>query len=1100
MARLVANVNILTETFETWLLKTNTLLDALSTEILTATPVSGGATPDWAFTGNTSVPRNGLLIGKFLSNGMYVTNELAGGQVSLNATSGFYELLLANLNITSNVSIAAVTVNSAANSRYTNTAFFEANVQANGAVVTIVPFSNTGSRATEFTVNTNTITVRSANVVVRSNTSFTAMTVVNDDTTSNTNMFGNNLNISANLVVSSLNHTIAGNTNFDSGSLFVDGTNNRVGIKTTTPDTELTVVGSANVVGNNWVGDRLTVVGNSSVTSGIFTVTTNPSSANVVSVVAANVNIDSGTFFVDQTTNRIGINTTTPDASLQVEGQANVSGAVRFANTSNTIGAAGFSNTVLIVGAATLSNTLTVAGNVQFNSTGLHTIAGNVNFDSGTLFVDSVNDRVGLGTAFPNARLSVSGDSNTSGAMWVGGNANITSGILTVNSAGSTNTVVITAANVNIDAGTLFVDQTTNRVGINSTAPDAALAVTGTANVSGATRLGSTLTVIGAANVISTFGVTGAANALSTFGVTGAANALSTFGVTGLTTLAGNVNTTVANASIAVNVGANVNLTTADITVGTSLSNTFISASIIDTDGRLAVLGNTNLSNTLTVVGSTTLQNTLNVVGAANLQSSANVGGTLGVAGATTLASTLSVTGSANVLSTFGMTGAANALSTFGITGAANALSTFGVTGLTTLSGNVNTTTANASVAINVGANVNLTTSRITVGTSTSNTFITAGTIETDGTLVVTGAANALSTLGVGGLATLSGNVNTTTANASVAVNVGANVNITTADITVGNASVNTFISSTVIDTDGRLAVLGNTNLSNTLSVTGATLLSNTLNVVGAANLQSSANVGGTLGVAGATTLGSSLSVAGQANVLSTFGITGAANALSTFGVSGAANLASTLGVAGLTTLSGNVNTTTANASVAVNVGANVAANTSQLRISNGANFSAITGTNITTTGTMNVTGDAGFTSNVTVGGTLQAASLSVTSSLVMEGDYAIDISSNGNIGSAGSPQKVYEFQRAAYRTGKIMVQVRNGANTQMSEMVIAHNDTDSYLTVYGTVSSPPTANAFASPLGTFTTTINSTSNAVELFLQQTVANSAVKVVAHLIK
>jgi hypothetical protein len=442
----------------------------------------------------------------------------------------------------------------------------------------------------------------------------------------------------------------------------------------------------------------------------------------------------------------------------------------------------------------------------------------------------------------------------------------------------------------------------------------------------------------------------------------------------------------------------------------------------------------------------------------------------------------------ARVDGTLAVTNAATFANTLQVNGAANAISTFGVTGLTTLSGNVNTTTANASVAINVGANVNLSNTRITVGTSASNTFITASTIETDGTLVVTGAANALSTFGVSGLATLSGNVNTTTANASVAINVGANVNLTNTDITVGTSSSNTFISASIIDTDGRLVVLGNTNLSNTLTVTGATLLSNTLNVVGAANLQFTANVGGTLGVAGATTLGSTLSVSGQANLLSTLG------------VSGAATFASTLNVVGLSTLSGNVNTTVANASIAVNVGTNVAANTSQLRISNGANFSALTGTNITTTGTMNVTGDANFTSNVSVGGTLQAASLAVTSSLVMEGDYAIDISSNGNIGSAGSPQKVYEFAKSAYRTGKIMVQIRSGANTQMSEMVIAHNDTDAYLTVYGTVSSPPTANAFASPLGTFTTTINSTSNAVELFLQQIVANSAVKVVAHLIK
>lgn len=875
MARSVANVDILTETFEAWLLKTNGLLHSLSTEIITANST-------WGYTGNTSVPRQGQLIGTFAANAVYVGTALSGG--GANSTLGSNDTTSANLNIISNVNISAVTVNSAANSRYTNTAFFEANVQANGALVTIVPLGNTDARATELTVNTNTITIRTANLDVRSNTSFSAIRVQNDSTTTNTSIAGNNLNISANLVVSSTNHTIAGNTNFDSGTMFVDGTNNRVGVKTTTPDTELTVVGSANVIGNTWVGDRLTTIGNSSISNGIVTVTTNAISANVVTIVAANVNIDSGVAFVDQINSRVGINTTTPNASLEVQGQANVSGAVRFANSLTVVGNTTLSNTLAVTGNTTLSNTLTVAGNVALNSTGLHTIAGNVNFDTGTMFVDSVNNRLGVNTTTPDTAVTVVGAANVSANVWVGGNASLTSGILLVNAApSSVNTVAIVGANVNIDSGALFVDQTTNRIGVNTTAPDASLQVVGQANVSGATRLANTLAVVGATTLSNTLQVTGAANALSTFGITGAANALSTLGVAGLTTLAGNVNTTVANASVGINVGANVNLTNTDITVGTSSSNTFISASIIDTDGRLVVLGNTNLSNTLTV--------------------------------------------------------------------------------------------------------------------------------------------------------------------------------------------------------------------------TGATLLSNTLNVVGAANLQSTANVGGTLGVAGATTLASTLSVSGQANVLSTLGVTGAANLLSTVGVAGAATLASTLAVAGLTSLNGNVNTTVANASVAVNVGANVIANTTTVRVGNASVFTSMTSTQVATTGTLSVAGNTSLQANVTVGGTLEAPTIRVTSGLVLEGDYSIDIVSNGNIGtSTSTPIVIFQFPKADHRTGKIMVQVTNGANTQMSEMVIAHNNTDAYITTYGTVSSPPGANNFNALLGNFTSSINSTSNAVELFLQQTQANSAVKVVAHLVK
>ena len=1069
MARSVANVDILTETFEAWLLKTNGLLHSLSTEIITANST-------WGYTGNTSVPRQGQLIGTFAANAVFVGETLSGGRA--NSTPGSSATVSANLNIVSNVNISAVTVNSAANSRYTNTAFFEANVQANGALVTIVPLGNTDARATELTVNTNTITVRTANLDVRSNTSFSAIRVVNDSTTTNTSIAGNNLNISANLVVSSFNHTVAGNTNFDSGSLFVDGTNNRVGIRTTTPDTELTVVGSANVIGNTWVGDRFTVVGNSSVTSGIVTVTTNTTnSANVVTVVAANVNIDSGALFVDQTTNRTGINTTTPDASLQVVGQANVSGAVRFANSLAVVGNTTLSNTLAVTGNTTLSNTLTVAGNVALNSTGLHTIAGNVNFDTGTLFVDSVNNRLGVNTTTPDTAVTIVGAANVSANVWVGGNASLTSGILLVNSAASSvNTVAIVGANVNIDSGVLFVDQIANRVGVNTTTPDAALNVQGAANVTANVWIGGTANVVGNVTIQGTshlisgnsnfdsgvlfvdsilnrvgIGTTAPDTALQ---VIGSANVSVDARIGGNTTIAGashtvagNTNfdggtlfidsandrvglgTTTPNARLSISgasntsgavwVGGNASFATGILTVNatTGNANTVVinNANVNIDSGALFVDQNTNRIG----INTTTPNASLQVEGQANVSGATRLANTLAVIGATTLSNTLSVAGAANVLSTFGVTGAANVLSTLGVTGAANLSSTLGVVGLTTLSGAMNTTTANASVAVNVGGNVN----------------------------------------------------------------------ITTADVTVGNSSVNTFISSTLIDTDGRLAVLGNTTLSNTL------------NVVGAANLQLSVNVGTTLGVQGAATLANTIAVTGNAIFSNTVAITGNTTLSNTLLVTGNTTLSNTLVVAGLTSLNGGVNTTTANASVAVNVGANVIANTTTLRTGNASVFSAMTSSQIVTTGTLSVTGNTSLQANVTIGGTLDVPTLRVTSGLVMEGDYSIDIVTNTNIGtSTSTPIVIFQFPRGDHRSGKIMVQVTNGSNTQMSEMVIAHNNTDAYITVYGTVASPPGANNFNALLGNFTSSINSTSNAVELFLQQTQANSAVKVVAHLVK
>ena len=105
-----------------------------------------------------------------------------------------------------------------------------------------------------------------------------------------------------------------------------------------------------------------------------------------------------------------------------------------------------------------------------------------------------------------------------------------------------------------------------------------------------------------------------------------------------------------------------------------------------------------------------------------------------------------------------------------------------------------------------------------------------------------------------------------------------------------------------------------------------------------------------------------------------------------------------------------------------------------------------------------------------------------------------MDVSSNADIGSTVGAVLVYRFPKATYSSGKFEVQVKNG-NTQLSELVLAHDAaSNAYVTVYGTVAS----NGGASPLGTFTA--NTDTANVNLYLVQTVANSAVKVIAHLIK
>ena len=387
------------------------------------------------------------------------------------------------------------------------------------------------------------------------------------------------------------------------------------------------------------------------------------------------------------------------------------------------------------------------------------------------------------------------------------------------------------------------------------------------------------------------------------------------------------------------------------------------------------------------------------------------------------------------------------------VTNTATLSNTLTVAGLASLNAALNTTTANASTAVNIGANVNLTLTRINVGSATVNTFITATAIETDGTLTVTNTTTLSNTLTVAGLASLNAALNTTTANASVEINVGANVNLSNTRITVGTGSQNTFITATAIETDGTLSVANTTTLSNTLSVTGATTLSNTLGVTGAATLSN------------------------------TFGVTGAATLSNTMGVTGATTLSNTLSVTGLSTLSGAMNTTTANASVAMNVGANVNLTLTRINVGSATVNTFITSTAIETDGTLTVAGQSTLSGAVAIGGTA-----------TFKTDYVVDVAANGDIGSTIGAVLVYRFAKSAFSSGKFEVQVKNG-NTQLSELVLAHDGgLNAFVTTYGTVAS----NGASSPLGTFTA--NTDTANVNLYLVQTVANSAVKVVAHLIK
>ena len=93
--------------------------------------------------------------------------------------------------------------------------------------------------------------------------------------------------------------------NFDSNTLVIDATNDRVGIGTASPGQTLSVTGTASVSGNVTLG-----------TTGADTLTLNGTAISCPN----NLNFDSNTLFIDATNNRVGIGTASPARTLAVAG------------------------------------------------------------------------------------------------------------------------------------------------------------------------------------------------------------------------------------------------------------------------------------------------------------------------------------------------------------------------------------------------------------------------------------------------------------------------------------------------------------------------------------------------------------------------------------------------------------------------------------------------------------------------------------------------------------------------------------------------------------------------------------------------------------
>lgn len=598
MSRQVSNVDIITDSFEIWLLETNELLHALSTEILTANVT-------YANTGNSTVSRTAQLWGQFGANNLVVSNWLKGGNVN-----GQY----ANLMISTNTMISnnnaanlnSMVINSSSFSYITPIGGYFGNTIANSTINTTSIITQSNS-----TVNTNITPIR---VQVINSTSSANMT----PTSFKTGIFTGNtieMSVGANLVANATTLIVNGAYSYS----LMDATNFTTYSANSTSNGQVIINVQGNSTGSIEIGgtvggliDFKSPLADDydyrflSNTSGLYIIGgSSTSTANVIYVNSANLNVDSGTLFVDQTNNRVGINTTTPTQALDVvgnavlsgqstadqyfrigqarsgngnsyidlQGDATYTGGLRLiradtgANANSSMihrgtGALNIQSTeaapivvlttaiervrVLAtgevgIGTATPANKLSVDGNIGLQTSGYiafsATVASAANYSlfgntttttlngptAGTITFDiadaekmrlDTNGNLGIGTNSPTRRLSVTANTNGNEGLIVtnsntGASAQTTismnaqgwtglqliqnqaTGLVTVYNGDNTSMVLSTNAleRMRIDAG--------GNTGIGNTAPDAKLAVTGTANVSGAVRFANTFETVG---------------------------------------------------------------------------------------------------------------------------------------------------------------------------------------------------------------------------------------------------------------------------------------------------------------------------------------------------------------------------------------------------------------------------------------------------------------------------------------------------------------------------------------------------------------------------------------------------------------------------
>jgi hypothetical protein len=168
------------------------------------------------------------------------------------------------------------------------------------------------------------------------------------------------------------------------------------------------------------IGSELTLLNASKITLGTLNVsqggtgTTNLTSGQILVGNNTDPIIQNNNFVWDNINNRLGIGKINPSTTLDVSG--NILTNSQFLGTGTNISYSWTNDITTGIGRPSTG----IIGFYTNNNERLRILNnGDINFDNNTLFVDSINNRIGIGTTEPNTKLHVTGDTKIDGLLTV---------------------------------------------------------------------------------------------------------------------------------------------------------------------------------------------------------------------------------------------------------------------------------------------------------------------------------------------------------------------------------------------------------------------------------------------------------------------------------------------------------------------------------------------------------------------------------------------------------------------------------------------------------------------------------------------------------